>query len=228
MRLPLIPWSIAGVPLSQALPGYLITAPPSVCVPAVLSALAVWIQKQKNKKWQLWQPLLQVVPLDTLEYHIQTAICHVDLARRDPASPLPQNMTLAKPLNKEKSYKKQIESRCSDQWQKHLELTLNNPPGRVRAYVHWHLHNKQKRSMYKPAPYLTHQSCPYQLELLRIRTQHTIHYTFPTSLCIPTCLGGLQRQSVPALPCYRHNSTWGRTPHYMPLPSHQGGPRKVH
>jgi len=29
--------------------------------------------------------------------------------------------------------------------------------------------------MYKPAPYLIHQFCPYQLELLRIRTQHTIH-----------------------------------------------------
>ena len=29
--------------------------------------------------------------------------------------------------------------------------------------------------MYEPAPYLTHPSCPYQLELLRIRTQHTIH-----------------------------------------------------
>jgi len=29
--------------------------------------------------------------------------------------------------------------------------------------------------MYKPAPYLTHQCCPYQIELLRIRTQHTIH-----------------------------------------------------
>ena len=28
--------------------------------------------------------------------------------------------------------------------------------------------------MYKPAPYLTDQCCPYQLELLRIRTQHTI------------------------------------------------------
>ena len=49
------------------------------------------------------------------------------------------------------------------------------PPGRVRAYVHWHLHNKNKRSMFKPAPYLTHQSCPYQLELLRIRTQQNIY-----------------------------------------------------
>jgi len=29
--------------------------------------------------------------------------------------------------------------------------------------------------MYKPAPYLTHPSCPYQLELLRLRTQQTIH-----------------------------------------------------
>jgi len=32
---------IAGVPSSQALPGFLITAPLSVCVSAVLSALAV-------------------------------------------------------------------------------------------------------------------------------------------------------------------------------------------
>ena len=29
---------------SQALPGYLITAPPSVCVPDVIGVLAVWIQ----------------------------------------------------------------------------------------------------------------------------------------------------------------------------------------
>jgi len=29
--------------------------------------------------------------------------------------------------------------------------------------------------MFKPAPYLTHQSCPYQLELLRIRTQQNIY-----------------------------------------------------
>ena len=39
------PGSIAGVPASQALLGYLITTPPSVCVPTVLRVLAVWIQK---------------------------------------------------------------------------------------------------------------------------------------------------------------------------------------
>ena len=67
---------------------------------------------------------------------------------RDPASPMPQNMNIAKILNKEKSNKKYLESQCSDQWRKHLELTLSDPPGgRVRAYVHWHLHNKHKRSM---------------------------------------------------------------------------------
>ena len=33
----------------QALPGFLITAPPSVCVPAVLGALAVWIQNHEKK-----------------------------------------------------------------------------------------------------------------------------------------------------------------------------------
>jgi len=48
MRLPFISWSIAGVPSSLALPGYLITAPPSVCVSDVIGALAVWIQKQKT------------------------------------------------------------------------------------------------------------------------------------------------------------------------------------
>ena len=40
MRLPFIPWSIAGVPSSQALLGFLITTPPSVCVPDVIGALA--------------------------------------------------------------------------------------------------------------------------------------------------------------------------------------------
>jgi len=50
MRLPFIPWSIAGVLSNQALPGYLSTATPSVCVPAVLGAIAVWIQNQKKKK----------------------------------------------------------------------------------------------------------------------------------------------------------------------------------
>jgi len=41
---------ISRVPSSQALPGYLITAPPSVCVPAVIGVLAVWIQIQKTNK----------------------------------------------------------------------------------------------------------------------------------------------------------------------------------
>jgi len=41
---------IAGVPSSQELLGFLITAPPSVCVPDVIGALAMWIQNQKKKK----------------------------------------------------------------------------------------------------------------------------------------------------------------------------------
>jgi len=44
------PRSIAEVPSSQALPGFLITAPPSVCVPDVIGELAVWIQSQKTEK----------------------------------------------------------------------------------------------------------------------------------------------------------------------------------
>ena len=41
--------SIAGVPSSQALPGYLITAPPFVCVPAVIGVLACGFQTKKNQ-----------------------------------------------------------------------------------------------------------------------------------------------------------------------------------
>jgi len=136
------------------------------------------------------QSLLQLVPLNTPEPCMLTAVCHVDMAQyvtwtwhvhvtycsdRDPASSMPQNVNMAKTPSKEKSYKKYLESQCSNQWRKHLELTLRDPPGRVRAYVHWHLHNKHKRSMCKPAPYLTHPSCPHQLELLRMRTQNTVH-----------------------------------------------------
>jgi len=50
LRLSFFLWSIAGVPSSQALPGFLITAPPAVLVPAVLVALAVWIQIQKKTR----------------------------------------------------------------------------------------------------------------------------------------------------------------------------------
>jgi len=50
MRLPFIPWSIAGVPSRQALPGYLITVPPSVCVPDVISALACGFKTKKKEK----------------------------------------------------------------------------------------------------------------------------------------------------------------------------------
>jgi len=50
VRLPFIPWSIVGVPSSQALPGFLITAPPPVLVPTVLGTLAVWVQNQKERK----------------------------------------------------------------------------------------------------------------------------------------------------------------------------------
>jgi len=43
---------IAGVPSSQALPGFLITAPPSVCVPDEIGALACGFQTKKKKMVQ--------------------------------------------------------------------------------------------------------------------------------------------------------------------------------
>ena len=35
---------------NQALPGYRITAPPSVCIPDVIGAQAVWIQQETKKR----------------------------------------------------------------------------------------------------------------------------------------------------------------------------------
>jgi len=83
--------------------------------------------------WCLWQSLLQAVPLDTLEDRMQNAVGQVDPPRRDPQSPMPHNVTLVKSHNKDKSYKKCLETQCSDQWRKHLEITLSRPPGRVRV-----------------------------------------------------------------------------------------------
>jgi len=48
VRMPSSPRSIVGVPSSQVLPGFLITAPPPVCVPDAIGALGVWIQNQKK------------------------------------------------------------------------------------------------------------------------------------------------------------------------------------
>jgi len=50
-RLRFIPWtwSITGVPSSQALPGFLITAPPSVCVPDAIGVVCGFQTKPKKK-----------------------------------------------------------------------------------------------------------------------------------------------------------------------------------
>jgi len=45
-----------GVPSSQALPGFLITSPPSVCVPVLIGDLAEWIQNPKKKSKVVYIP----------------------------------------------------------------------------------------------------------------------------------------------------------------------------
>jgi len=103
-------------------------------------------------RWCLWQPLLQAVPLNMLEDCMQNAAGQVDPPRRDPNSPMPHNITLSNPHNKEKSLK-QNTSRLdvlNNGENTSSEIVLSNPPGRVRACVHWHLHSKHKRILYKP------------------------------------------------------------------------------
>ena len=60
--------------------------------------------------WCLWQPLLQAVTFDTLEDCMQNAVGQVDPPRRDPNSPMPHNVILSKPHNKEKSYQRYLET----------------------------------------------------------------------------------------------------------------------
>ena len=69
------PRSIVGVPLSQALPGYVIAATPFVCVPAVIGVLACGFQTKKNQKtnkvWTETTPdeiLTYISSLETLLY----------------------------------------------------------------------------------------------------------------------------------------------------------------
>ena len=50
MRLPFTLWSIEGVPSSQALLGFLITAPPSVCVSDLIGAVACGFQTKKKRR----------------------------------------------------------------------------------------------------------------------------------------------------------------------------------
>jgi len=103
------------------------------------------------------------------------AICQVDRDRIDPHTPMPRSVQQAKPQNREKSYRKILEKLCSKQWMQHLQSELLAPPGRLRAYVHWHFSSDTLgRNLYKPAPYLTHQNANYQLEMLRVRTKSWI------------------------------------------------------
>jgi len=59
---------IAGVPSSQALLGYLITAPPSVCVPDVTGVLSVWIKNQKKKKKSCKEKNARQAPCPPVRY----------------------------------------------------------------------------------------------------------------------------------------------------------------
>ena len=113
---------------------------------------------------------------------MRTAVCHVDMASVTLLPLCLQTWIWPKPLTKRSHTRNFLSPNALAS-----SGSILTPPGRVRAYVHLHLHNTHKAyvhlhlhnthkcSIYKPAPYLTHPSCPYQLELLRIRSQDTIH-----------------------------------------------------
>ena len=64
--------SRSAVRFGQALPGYLITTPPSVCVSAVLVSLAVWIQNQNKIK----NKMSRCVKYQELGAGVGVGFCH--------------------------------------------------------------------------------------------------------------------------------------------------------
>ena len=114
---------------------------------------------------------------DTTGRRMYEAICQVDRDRNDPHIHMSPSVQQAKLQNREKSYRKILEKQCSKQWMQCLQSKLLGPPGRLSAYVHWHLSSDNLgRNLYRPTPYPTHQNTKYQLEMFRIRTQSWIDY----------------------------------------------------
>ena len=97
------PRSIAGVPLSQALPGFLSTAPPSDLVPTVIGALAVWIQHQKTKNCHVTIPPYWLIKQS--KTHVRGSIAGVsfDSAGCFRASILPRTTCVCSWCNKRDS-----------------------------------------------------------------------------------------------------------------------------
>ena len=92
---------------------------------------------------------------DTMGKRMHQTICQVDKDRIDPHTLMPPSVQQAKPQNREKSYRKILEKLCSKQWMQHLQSKLLGPPGRLRAYVHWHLSSDTLgRNLDRPGPYL--------------------------------------------------------------------------
>ena len=97
------------------------------------------------------QSKLSVITSPTAQ-ETHKAICQVDRDRIDPHTPVPPSVQQAKPQNREKSYRKILEKLCSKQWMQHFQSELLGPPGRLRAYVHWHLSSDALgRNLYRPA-----------------------------------------------------------------------------
>jgi len=60
---------IAGVPSSQALLGFLITAPPFLCVPDVIGVLAVWISNKTKKKTAIYIKYICIAEIYTYIFY---------------------------------------------------------------------------------------------------------------------------------------------------------------
>jgi len=78
------------VPLSQALPGYLITAPPFVCVPGVLGALAE-TQRHRGKKKCL-KAAKDIKKNISLKLETQVCTTNPEIPPRKAESPIPTKL----------------------------------------------------------------------------------------------------------------------------------------
>ena len=124
--------------------------------------------------FQAWSTTYRTLaPRASLEYRMHQAVCTLDNPRSNPSCPMPPEVLAALPHNKERSYKRFLQKRSSDQWLTEL-LHHSSQPTRLGAYVHLHLQTPLRRTLYQPAPYLRSRA-PGMLNLLRLRTQAWFH-----------------------------------------------------
>ena len=134
-----------------------------------------------HQLWSLWEPIANQLPLTSLDRRMHASTKLLDPKLLDPDRlpidcPAPRSVESAQLPNREKCYRRHLESCATKWWIGILQDTLDagraiSAHSRQIAYLSLHLGDlRKRRSAYSPAHYL---KCahPAQLDLLLLRAQ---------------------------------------------------------